>query len=135
MVENLFVHVNEPRGEPALSPDEAQAWRSIEQALRSELPVARIERRAKFRADRAVVVGAVAIIVGGSVALLASLAPLTLALAGTLVAGLGFGTIVCRAFLAARDARRAVAATRSPWPARRGPRAWRRFATRLRHRR
>lgn len=100
------MHVNEPRPEPALSPDEAHAWRTIERALRDELPVARIERRARLRTDRAVVVGGVAVVVGGTVALLAAFAPVTLTLAGTLVAGLGFGTITCRALFAALATRR-----------------------------
>jgi hypothetical protein len=90
------VHLNDPRPEPALSPDEAHSWHAIERSLRADLPLERIERRARLRTDRALRLGAALTIVGLAVATLALFLPVSLVLAGALAAGLGTGTFVCR---------------------------------------
>jgi hypothetical protein len=90
------VHLNEPRPEPALSPDEAHSWHAIERSLRADLPLERIERRARLRTDQALRLGAAVAIVGTVVATLALVLPVSLVLTGALASGLGTGVVVCR---------------------------------------
>jgi hypothetical protein len=92
------VHLNDPLPEPALSPDEAHTWHAIERSLRSELPLERIERRARLRTDRVLWAGAALAAAGTVIGTLALLAPISLVLVGALAAGLGTGTLACRAF-------------------------------------
>ena len=91
------MHLNDPLPEPALSPDEAHSWHLIERSLRSELPLDRIERRARLRTDRVMWSGAALAGAGLVIGTLALLLPVCLVLAGGLTAGLGTGTLICRA--------------------------------------
>lgn len=83
-----------------LTPREAHTWYSIERALRSELPVAKIERRAQLRADRSLIAAALAVLVGVVVSAAAAVVPVALLFLGVLSIGLGLGMITCRGLLA-----------------------------------
>jgi hypothetical protein len=92
-----------------LSPDEAYAWRAIERSLRRDLPLRRIERRARLRSDRTLVLAALVTVTGvllGAAAL--TCPPVLVSVAAVLtVAGLFVGVSrLTRMGLAARRARR-----------------------------
>ena len=92
-----------------LSPDEAYAWRAIERSLRRDLPLRRIERRARFRADRTLVLAG---LVAGSGILLGAIAltcPEVLVALATMLttAGVALGALrLGRMAIAAHRARR-----------------------------
>ncbi len=88
------------RTDRTLTPHEAHTWHSIERALRAEIPVAKVERMARLRADRALVVASLAVIGGVVVAAAAAVVPMALLFAGVLSIGLGLGMIATRALLA-----------------------------------
>lgn len=89
-----------------LSPDEAHAWYVIERSLRRDLPLQRMERRARLRADRPIVFAALGGVGGLGLALMAGLFPTALTATGTMVAGACLGIILVRATLCLLSARR-----------------------------
>lgn len=89
-----------------LSPDEAYAWSVIERSLRRDLPLQRIERRARLRADRTLLLASCGVVFGFVVAALASAAPAALVALGMTTAGASLGIMTVRALLAVVSAGR-----------------------------
>lgn len=98
-----------------LSPDEAYAWSVIERSLRRDLPLQRIERRARLRADRSLLLASCGVVLGFVVAALAASAPAALVALGMTTAGASLGIMIVRALLAVVASGR----TRSAAPSRR----------------
>lgn len=82
--------------ERTLSPDELTAWSVIERSLRRDLPMHKIERRARLQADQTIVLAALGLVAGVALALLASSAPLVVAAIGMITAGACVGVILVR---------------------------------------
>ena len=96
---------NEPGPDETLSPDEAYAWSMIERSLRRELPLQRIERRARLRNDRAIVVAAVGAVTGALVFTAAVLIPVVLAVLAMALAGASLAVLVVRTWQSVSAAR------------------------------
>lgn len=98
-----------------LSPDEAYAWSVIERSLRRDLPLHRIERRARLRADRAILLACIGVLLGLGLAALATASPTALVAFGMTLTGACLGVIVVRGLLTVAAAGRSYrpTATRS----------------------
>ena len=88
----------EPGPDETLSPDEAYAWSMIERSLRRELPLQRIERRARLRNDRAIVVAVLGTVTGILLSSAAVLIPAVLAVLAMALAGASLALLVVRAW-------------------------------------
>ena len=104
------LHVTAEYGpDHTLSPDEAYAWRAIERSLRRDLPLRRIERRARFRSDRTLVLAALVTVTGALLGAAALTCPPVLVSVAAVLTVAGFVVGVSRLVrmgLAARRARR-----------------------------
>jgi len=87
-----------------LSPIEAQAWRIIERSLRRDLPLRRIERRARMRTDRFLQIMGTGLAAGLGLAVAATFSPGLLQALGLTIA------VVCVGLAALRSAYRLAAA-------------------------
>lgn len=106
-VDNRWVpHDSGP--DETLSPDEAYAWSVIERSLRRDLPLHQIERRARLRADRALLLASAGVVIGLVLACFAAAAPGALVAAGMMLAGGSLGVMAVRALVAVTAPRRQV---------------------------
>ncbi|MFN0027045.1 MAG: hypothetical protein ACKV2O_07665 [Acidimicrobiales bacterium] len=103
---------NEPGPDETLSPNEAHAWSVIERSLRQQLPLRQIERRARLRGDRSLVMGLAGLAAGLALAGAVLLAPQAVMVLALMAAGGCLGVVVVRATSQ-------LLATRSPYRRRR----------------
>jgi len=109
-----------------LSPNEAHAWRIIERRLRIDLPVRRIERRARLGADRGLRLAGGGLLGGLILALLARYSPELLVAIGVCVAAAGVAVVCGRLVALVRAERAQRPRGRRGGPGRPGPPASRR---------
>lgn len=109
-----------------LSPTEAHAWRILERRLRIDLPVRRIERRARVRTDRVLRLAVGGLLGGLVLTLLARYSPELLVAIGVCVAAAGLAGACVRLVTLARLGRAQPPGNRRGRPPRPGPPASRR---------